>query len=79
MYAPLCCRVVFRELNTFGNIQGGYLRTITYGNAQKYLRIHFFFGFFFGVLSHGKGAWFSSAWLIRSISMSAEVGSEKNL
>ena len=44
------------------------------GNLKKYLRIHFFFNFFFVASSRYRNhAWFHSASLIRSISMSAEV------
>ena len=51
---------------------------MTLENLKKYLRIHFFFNFFFVASSrYGNLAWFHSASLIRSISMSAEDGSEK--
>ena len=51
---------------------------MTLKNLKKYLRIHFFFNFFFVASSRYRNlAWFSSASLIRPISMSAEVGSEK--
>ena len=43
--------------STFFRYRADFLRTITYGNAQKYLRIHFLFlVFIFGVFSTRKGS-----------------------
>ena len=63
-----------RFVRPSGPYRADFFCVMALKNLKKYLRIHFFPNFFVASSRHRNLTWFHSASLIRSISMSAEVG-----